>query len=104
MANYFDALLSAGEKSPVATLGRYIELLRENGLNLGMPMARMIDRQNRVYELRVGNHRVAYAEVAAEVVLLNAWRKQTQRLDQREASVAGRRLEGLRRRENHGNA
>ena len=60
-----------------------------------MPHDRIIDRRERLYELRFGNHRCAYAEVRGVVVLLHAWRKQTQKLDQREEATALRRLRSL---------
>lgn len=48
-----------------------------------------------MYELRAGNHRVAYAWSDQTVWLLHAWRKQTQKLDDRALRTALRRLKEL---------
>ena len=98
LAEYIADLRRSGERTPLATLERYIDLLEDNGPDIGMPMARMIDRERRIYELRVGDHRVAYAEFGGEIVLLHAWRKQAQKLHRKEAATARRRLDGLRGR------
>lgn len=71
-----------------------IELLADIGMpgaqQMGRSFSRLIDPELRIWELRPGNHRIAYAAIAGELVLLHAWRKQTQRLDPR-ASVRARR-------------
>ena len=33
-----------------AAIERYIDWLEDKGANLGMPMSRIIDKQNRIYE------------------------------------------------------
>ncbi len=96
VAEYIEALLRAGEFSAVATFERRVILLSERGTALGMPYSRLIDRRLRMYELKFGDHRVAYVQQGARVVLLHAWRKRTQRLDQREATRARSRLQDLR--------
>lgn len=55
----------------------------------------MTNRRERLWELRFGNQRYAYAVVDGDVVLLHAWRKRTQKLDTREEAVAVRRLRSL---------
>ena len=64
-----------------------IALLAEIGMpgaqQMGRSFSRLIDTELRIWELRPGNHRIAYAIIADELVLLHAWRKQTQKLDRR---------------------
>ena len=81
---YLAGLLRTGERTAAATLARHVALLEEHGANLGMPHARLIDRRLRLWELRPGDHRVAYAEHGDQIVLLHAWRKRSQKLDMRE--------------------
>ena len=90
VADYIDAIADAGETARAAAFFRLVGLLEEHGAALGMPHSRLINRRERLYELRFGPHRVAYAEVNGKIVLLNAWRKRTQRLDRRaEARALG---------------
>lgn len=96
--DYIVRLFRAGEKSAAATIARYVELLEEHGVGLPMPFARIIDREQRLYELRPGDHRIAYAEHGAAIVLLHAWRKQTRTLDRRQANRARNRLDHWRER------
>ena len=70
----------AGERSVVATFDRLLDLMESEGVPLGMPHDRIINRRERLWELRFGDHRCAYAEVDGLVVLLHAWRKRTQKL------------------------
>lgn len=95
---YIADLLRAGERTAVATLARHVALLEEHGANLGMPHARLIDRRLRLWELRPGDHRVAYAEHRDDIVLLHAWRKRSQRLDMRALRQAQSRLDDWRER------
>jgi phage-related protein len=95
---YVLRLRRTGEQKAYATLARLVGLLREQGTSLGMPWARLIDRRDRIYELRPGSHRVAFAEHAGAIVLLHAWRKQTRTLDSRELAVARNRLHDWRSR------
>jgi phage-related protein len=83
-----------GRVRPVeaAAIERYIDRLADKGDRLGMPMARLIDRENRLFELRPGAHRVAYARAGDHYVLLHAWRKTSQKLDRQEAGIALSRL------------
>lgn len=67
-------------------------LLADHGPALGMPYSRMIDRRHRLYELRAGDHRIAYIAQDDVIVLLHAWRKRSRKLDQREVATALRRL------------
>ncbi len=89
---YLEDLVRHGERTPVATFARYVDLLEEKGASLPMPIARMIDRRSRIYELRVGAHRFAYAEREGQVIPLHGWRKQSQKLDRREVNIARGRL------------
>lgn len=76
-----------------AAIERYIDLLETHGERLAMPYARRIDAPLRIYELRPGAHRVAYAADAGRYVLLHAWRKTARQLDQRALTIARNRLE-----------
>jgi len=90
--DYIRELERRGRLAEVAAIARDIDLLEEHGAQLGMPFARIIDREHRIYELRPGAHRIAFALHRGAAVLLHAWRKRTQRLDDAELSVARRRL------------
>ena len=97
VAAYLDWLARTGDKAGLAALIGAVELLEEFGRRLGMPQSRIIDRRARLYELRGGGHRIAYAfgtdrSGEEQAVLLHAWRKQTQKLDRGEAETALRRL------------
>lgn len=90
-----DYLLGLSREAERAAVARHVRLLAERGETftaLGMIYARLIDRRNRIYELRPGPHRIAYAEYTGTFVLLHAWRKQTQKLDRRALQVAQHRL------------
>jgi phage-related protein len=90
--------LGRSRPAEAASIVRYIDLLESKGERLQFPFASPIDKKERIFELRPGNHRVAYALHAGAFVLLNAWRKQTQKLDTREAATARRRLADWRGR------
>ena len=92
---YVEVIAAAGERSQVAAFERLVRLLSEHGPALGMPMARLINRRARVYELRFGDHRCAYVQHGDAIVLLHSWRKRTQRLDAREERRALSRLDAL---------
>ena len=92
---YIEALLSQGDLAAVASFRRLLELINTEGAPLGMPQDRIINRRERIWELRFGNHRCAYAIADGAVLLLHAWRKRTQKLDAREEAVAVRRLRSL---------
>ena len=71
-----------------------IDLLAEIGMpgvqQQGHSFSRLIDPKLRIWELRPGSQRIAYAAIAGDLVLLHAWRKQTQRLDRRAVRRAQR--------------
>ena len=92
---YIEALVGAGEWSPVATFERRVDLLAERGPAIGMPIARLINRRERLYELYFGDHRCAYVQIGDSIVLLHAWRKRTRKLDAREERRALSRLASL---------
>jgi len=92
------AKLGRSRAAEAASIERYIDLLESKGERLQYPFASPIDKKERIFELRPGNHRVAYALHQGTYVLLHAWRKQTQKLDEREAGTARRRLTEWRRR------
>ncbi|MCC6237615.1 MAG: type II toxin-antitoxin system RelE/ParE family toxin [Dehalococcoidia bacterium] len=95
---YVEAIVAAGEGIALARFRRGLELLAEFGQAVGMPHTRMIDRTARLYELRFGDHRVAYISHAGAIVLLHGWRKRSQRLDEQEAARARRNAEDWRQR------
>lgn len=94
--DYIRGLHRAGDRSAVATLQRYIDLLEENGPDLGMPQDRALDRRVGLYELRAGNHRVAYGVANGTIYLLDAWRKQGRRAPMQNVERTRRTLLQLR--------
>lgn len=89
---YVETLRSSGDVGAVASFRHLLELIEAEGAPLGMPQDRIIDRVERVWELRSGSHRCAYAITGGGVLLLHAWRKRGRRLDARAAAAAVRRL------------
>ncbi len=96
VSDYLRRIARAGERSALATVERYIDLLEENGPGLGTPIDRLLDSTAGLYELRPGNHRIAYGEARRVIYLVGAWRKQQRRAPKRELRRAIRRLVGLR--------
>ena len=96
VTEYIQRIYRSGDRSAVATMERCINLLEENGPNLGMPQDRLLDRQVGLYELRPGNHRIAYGEAGGALHLLDAWRKTARRAPQESVDRARRRLLALR--------
>jgi len=92
--DYFTELAERGEDSRVASLAHRIEVMEDSGWPL--PGDRMIDRSARLWEMHIGPHRVAYAQAGDVIWLLHAWRKRSQKLDERQARIALRRLKELR--------
>jgi len=90
--DYYLGLSSTAER---LSIYGHILLLREFGWRLpqmGGQHARLIDKESRIYELRAGKHRIAYAQYQGRFVLLHAWRKSSQKLDIAEAHIARNRL------------
>lgn len=85
--DYIDSLDQAGRGAEAAGMLSDIDLLAAIGMpgaqQRGWSFSRLIDPELRIWELRPGNHRIAYAAIAGDLVLLHAWRKQTQKLDAR---------------------
>jgi Phage derived protein Gp49-like (DUF891) len=97
---YFIKLLRAGERAPVDAFDRAIVQVEERGgAALGMPLVRLIDRDGRLWELRLGSHRVAFIEHGGIIVLLHAWRKRSRKLDIMASETAGRRASRWRARQ-----
>ncbi len=92
MRDYIAALERRGRNAEVASILRHIDLLKEAGVTLGMPYARMIHPAARLYELRPGNHRIAYRMANDDCIMLHAWRKTSQALDARASALALKRL------------
>lgn len=95
VAQYFERIEASGDHSGAASFEFLVDLLIDVGPPLGMPRDRAIDRRAGLYELRAGNHRVAYAWSENTVWMLHAWRKQSRKLDSRALRTALRRLEDL---------
>ena len=89
---YLSKLMQDGRSADAANILHVIDLLAEMGGLLGAPYSRMLDRQMRLYELRAGAHRIAYARHQDAYLLLHAWRKRTRQADEREVNRARRRL------------
>ena len=76
---------------------RLLRLLREYGIQLGMPHARPVSG---LWELRPGPNRFFYVAVRGRrFVILHGYRKQSQSAPQREIETAQRRLADLLARE-----
>ncbi len=91
VAEYIEALAQHGEQRAVLGFERRLSQILAEGVPLGMPRDRIINRGARLYELRFGDHRIAYIQNEEVVYLLHAWRKQTRKLDQRAEGAALRR-------------
>ena len=92
--DYIESVDRAGRRKEAARMLSDIELLAAIGMpgaqERGHSLSRLIDRELRIWELRPGSHRIAYAAIAGELVLLHAWRKQSQQLDRRALEAARR--------------
>ena len=96
VTEYLRRVARAGERGVVATAERYIDLLETHGPPLGMPIDRPLDSAIGLYELRAGDHRLAYGEAQGALYLLHAWRKQARRAPRRDVARARSRLLQLR--------
>lgn len=85
VADYIASLDRIGRGVDAARMLNAIDLLADIGMpgaqQLGTSFSRIIDRELRIWELRPGGHRIAYAPIADEFVLLHAWKKGRQQLD-----------------------
>ena len=97
VGEYIERAHRSGERSATARMNRCIDLLKENGPGLGMPQDRLLDGKVGLYELRAGNHRIAYGEAGGVLWLLEAWRKTAQLPPRNSVDRARRRLLDLRR-------
>lgn len=98
VSDYLRAVSRSGDGKALGQFGRVVELVEAEGIAIGLPHSRIIDRAGRLYELRFGNHRIAMAEHGGEIVLLNGWRKKSQKLDRQERDRALVKLEDWRQR------
>ena len=90
---YVDSLETAGEAKAVAAIIGLLDILEELGHSIHPPRSDLIDKGYRIYELRPGDHRIAFAFRGNRAVLLQAWRKRSQKLDRQERDRARRNLE-----------
>lgn len=85
---YIDAL-PADERAQVRN---HLRLLQEYGTQLAMPYVRQVHR--RLWELRPGPNRLLYfADTGAVLVLLHAFRKQTNKTPRQDIETALKRME-----------
>ena len=89
---YIVRLGQDGRSADAANILHVIDLLERFGGLPGAPYSRMLDRRVQLYELRAGAHRIAYARQDHGYLLLHAWRKQSQKADEREVGRARSRL------------
>lgn len=85
---YIASLDRHGENTALSVIRRQLETLAAEGPVLGLPHEVLIVPKLGIRELRPGNHRIAYAGIGGAIVLLHAWRKRTQKPDEREARRA----------------
>lgn len=79
------------EKKDRAKVARYINLLKELGVRIGMPQARHLEGS--LWELRPFPHRIIYfAHTGRRFVILHAFQKQTRQTPRREIDIAERRM------------
>lgn len=95
-ADHLRVEFEAGHHGVLGSFERAIDHVTAVGTTAGMPHTRIIDRENRIWELRFGASRIAYIIEGESMVLLNGWRKKSQKLDAREAAKAARYAEEWR--------
>ncbi len=77
-----------------AKIRNALRLLKEFGVQLGMPHARHI--QGKLWELRPGGIRLFYfAHIEERFVILHGFRKKSQKTPEREVNIALRRMNEL---------
>ncbi len=96
--SYVESLLKTGQRSAIASFEHTLETVLAFGVEVGMPHTRIIDRTKRIYELRFGDHRVAYIVEGDVLVLLHGWPKKSRKLDAQEAATAARYADDWRNR------
>lgn len=68
----------------------YINLFGENGFN--MPGKYLKKLANNLWELRPGSMRVLFGVIGSEAIIINIFRKKTQKTPKQEINTATRRL------------
>lgn len=91
---YLDRMGRSGSVRELAAIERQIDRLVAFGARLPSlgGFAKTLVGMDGLCELKAGDHRVAYADVRGEFVLLHAWRKQGRRTPRNELLRAQRRL------------
>lgn len=88
--------LNLQQKSARAKIGHLLDLLAKHGYVLGIPHAKRIMPE--IYELRVRGKeelRIFYTFRRKEIILLHAFKKQTQKTLRKEIDIALERLKNL---------
>lgn len=91
-----DEFIEAQQPQAIAKIAHLIDLLEQHGNRLGMPHSKSIG--NDLYELRVRGKeeiRILYCFHNREIVLLHAFKKQTQKTLRKEIATALKRMQGL---------
>lgn len=85
-------------KSEQAIVLRYVDLLAEFGISLGMPHARHID--GRIWELRPSAERIFYAAISGRrFIILHGYRKKSNKTPPAEIQIAKARWDDFLERE-----
>lgn len=100
VAEYVERAIRNGDKAMAASFRHALSVVLEEGTATGLPHCRIVDKNARLWELRFGPHRVAFIVEGEQMILLSGWRKQSQRLDDREVAQAIRFADDWR--EQHG--
>ncbi len=83
-------------KEEKAKIRNHLRLLREFGIQLGMPQARPLKGHKPLWELRPMPNRLIYvAMTGRRFVVLHAFKKTSQKTPQKEIRIAERRYEKL---------
>jgi phage-related protein len=82
------------EKNERARIGRYINLLEQTGVKLGMPYAEHLEGP--IWQLRPGQHRLPYfAHTGRRFFILHAFLKTTRATPRRHIDLAFQRMQDV---------
>jgi phage-related protein len=83
-----------------ATIYHHLRLLRELGVELGMPYARPLSRHKPLWELRPSPYRLLYfAYAGRRLIILHACRKRSNKTKRKDIDIAARRMREFEERE-----
>jgi phage-related protein len=92
MEKFFDKL----SRTVMAKIVQMMELLEENGSDLGMPYSKKIT--NNLFELRVvgkDSIRILYTSLGRKIIFLHGFKKKTWKIPKKEIEIAQNRLANL---------